>query len=67
MQTRHRRRRIGPERSASPGPLPSAIIPCGCLSSKKLVGSELSQDNARLGVEIAGASSTLYKLDSSSA
>jgi hypothetical protein len=32
---------------------------------QKLVGSELSQQNARLGVEIAGASSTLYKLDAS--
>jgi alkylation response protein AidB-like acyl-CoA dehydrogenase len=32
---------------------------------QKLVGSELSQHNARLGVEIAGASSTLYKLDAS--
>ena len=30
---------------------------------QKLVGSEFAQDNARLGVEIAGAHSTLYKLD----
>jgi alkylation response protein AidB-like acyl-CoA dehydrogenase len=29
----------------------------------KLTGSEYSQHNARLGVEIAGARSTLYKLD----
>ena len=29
----------------------------------KLTGSEYQQDNARLGVEIAGAHSTLYKLD----
>ena len=32
---------------------------------QKLVGSELSQHNARLGVQIAGAHSMLYKLDSS--
>jgi len=30
---------------------------------QKLTGSEFAQDNARLGVEIAGAHSTLYKLD----
>ena len=30
---------------------------------QKLVGSEFQQDNARLGVEIAGAHSTLYKKD----
>ncbi len=30
---------------------------------QKLTGSEYQQDNARLGVEIAGAHSTLYKLD----
>jgi alkylation response protein AidB-like acyl-CoA dehydrogenase len=30
---------------------------------QKLTGSEFTQDNARLGVEIAGAHSTLYKLD----
>ncbi|MEL7546593.1 MAG: acyl-CoA dehydrogenase family protein [Pseudomonadota bacterium] len=30
---------------------------------QKLSGSEYQQDNARLGVEIAGAHSTLYKLD----
>jgi alkylation response protein AidB-like acyl-CoA dehydrogenase len=29
----------------------------------KLTGSEFSQQNARLGVDIAGAASTLYKLD----
>ena len=30
---------------------------------QKLTGSEFQQDNARLGVEIAGAHSTLYKRD----
>ncbi len=30
---------------------------------QKLTGSEFAQDNARLGVEIAGAHSTLYKRD----
>jgi alkylation response protein AidB-like acyl-CoA dehydrogenase len=30
---------------------------------QKLVGSELSQQVARLGVEIAGARASLYKLD----
>ena len=30
---------------------------------QKLTGSEFAQDNARLGVEITGARSTLYKLD----
>jgi alkylation response protein AidB-like acyl-CoA dehydrogenase len=30
---------------------------------QKVTGSEFVQDNARLGVEIAGAHSTLYKLD----
>lgn len=30
---------------------------------QKLLGSEFQQDNARLGVEIAGAHSTLYKKD----
>jgi alkylation response protein AidB-like acyl-CoA dehydrogenase len=30
---------------------------------QKLAGSEFAQDNARLGVEIAGAHSTLYKRD----
>ena len=31
---------------------------------QKVVSSEMAQENARLGVEIAGAHSTLYKLDS---
>jgi len=30
---------------------------------QKLTGSEFAQDNARLGVDIAGAHATLYKLD----
>ena len=30
---------------------------------QKVTGSEFVQENARLGVEIAGAHSTLYKLD----
>lgn len=30
---------------------------------QKVTSSEFSQENARLGVEIAGAHSTLYKLD----